>query len=72
MHSPPLYHKQLTDFYLVLDHTGKDNLTGLAVEAATKALKMAEVDPADIDLVLMCTSTPEDIFGSAPQVRPFG
>ncbi|XP_021901918.1 3-oxoacyl-[acyl-carrier-protein] synthase III, chloroplastic [Carica papaya] len=49
--------------------SGKDNLTGLAVEAATKALKMAEVDPADIDLVLMCTSTPEDIFGSAPQIQ---
>ena len=47
---------------------GKDNLTGLAVEAARKALQMAEVDPDDVDLVLLCTSTPEDLFGSAPQV----
>lgn len=47
---------------------GNDSLTGLAVEAAKKALEMAKVDPDDVDLVLMCTSTPEDLFGSAPQV----
>lgn len=29
---------------------------------------MAEVVPEDIDLVLMCTSTPDDLFGAAPQV----
>ena len=33
---------------------GKDNLTGLAVEAARKALEMAKVDPDDLDLILMC------------------
>ncbi|KAG8367718.1 hypothetical protein BUALT_Bualt16G0102100 [Buddleja alternifolia] len=49
--------------------TGKDSLTGLAVEAAKKALQMAEVDPDDVDLVLLCTSTPEDLFGSAPQIQ---
>lgn len=38
------------------------------MEAARKALEMAQVDPEDLDLVLMCTSTPEDLFGSAPQV----
>ena len=48
--------------------TGKESLTALAVEASKKALQMAEVDPDDIDLVLMCTSTPEDLFGGAPQV----
>jgi 3-oxoacyl-[acyl-carrier-protein] synthase-3 len=48
--------------------TGKDSLTTLAVEASRKALEMAQVDPDDVDLVLMCTSTPEDLFGSAPQV----
>ncbi|KHN40651.1 3-oxoacyl-[acyl-carrier-protein] synthase 3 B, chloroplastic [Glycine soja] len=47
----------------------KDNLTGLAVEAARKALEMAKVDPDDLDLILMCTSTPEDLFGSAPQIQ---
>ena len=47
---------------------GEDSLTSLSVEAARKALEMAQVDPDDVDLVLMCTSTPEDLFGSAPQV----
>lgn len=48
--------------------TGKDSLTDLAAEAARKALEMAEVDPNDVDLILLCSSTPEDLFGSAPQV----
>ncbi|KAH7549588.1 hypothetical protein JRO89_XS13G0053000 [Xanthoceras sorbifolium] len=47
--------------------SGKESLNGLAVEAARKALQMAEVEPDDVDLVLMCTSTPEDLFGGAPQ-----
>ncbi|KAJ7952476.1 3-oxoacyl-[acyl-carrier-protein] synthase [Quillaja saponaria] len=49
--------------------SGRDNLTTLAVEASRKALQMAEVDPDDVDLLLMCTSTPEDLFGSAPQIQ---
>lgn len=40
-------------------------MTSLAVTAAKKALEMAEVDPLDVDLVILCTSTPDDIFGSA-------
>ncbi|KAL0346036.1 UNVERIFIED_CONTAM: 3-oxoacyl-[acyl-carrier-protein] synthase 3 A, chloroplastic [Sesamum radiatum] len=47
----------------------KDSLIDLAAEAANKALQMAEVDPDDVDLVLLCTSTPEDLFGSAPQIQ---
>ncbi|XP_042003532.1 3-oxoacyl-[acyl-carrier-protein] synthase 3 A, chloroplastic-like [Salvia splendens] len=47
----------------------KDSLTALATEAAQKALQMAEVEPNDVDLVLLCTSTPEDLFGSAPQIQ---
>lgn len=46
-------------------------MTGLAVEAAQKALEMAEVKPDDVDLILLCTSTPEDLFGGAPQVQSF-
>lgn len=49
--------------------SGDDSLVGLATEAAQKALQMAQVDPNDIDLILMCSSTPEDLFGSAPQVQ---
>ncbi|MCD7464977.1 hypothetical protein HAX54_000329 [Datura stramonium] len=37
--------------------SGKENLTDLAVEAARKALEMAEVHPKDVDLILMCSST---------------
>lgn len=51
--------------------TGKDSLVDLAAEAARNALQMANVNPDDIDLILMCTSTPEDLFGSAPQVTFF-
>lgn len=47
---------------------GRENLTALAVEAAQKALQMAKVDPDDVDLILMCTSTPDDLFGTGPQV----
>ncbi|TXG51105.1 hypothetical protein EZV62_023629 [Acer yangbiense] len=47
--------------------SGKESLNDLAVEAARKALQMAEVEPDDVDLILMCTSTPEDLFGGAPQ-----
>ncbi|XVF10794.1 hypothetical protein REPUB_Repub07fG0213900 [Reevesia pubescens] len=49
--------------------SGKESLKSLAVEAAKKALEMADVDPDDLDLILMCTSTPEDIFGDAPKVQ---
>ncbi|KAE8720603.1 synthase III [Hibiscus syriacus] len=49
--------------------SGKESLRNLAVEAARKALKMADVEPDDLDLILMCTSTPEDIFGDAPKVQ---
>ncbi|CAK7355810.1 unnamed protein product [Dovyalis caffra] len=49
--------------------TGKESLISLSAEAASKALQMAGLDPDDLDLVLMCTSTPEDLFGSAPQVQ---
>ncbi|XP_057976514.1 beta-ketoacyl-[acyl-carrier-protein] synthase III, chloroplastic [Malania oleifera] len=49
--------------------SGNDSLTSLSVEAAKKALHMAQVDPDDVDLILMCTSTPEDLFGTAPQIQ---
>lgn len=49
--------------------SGKESLTVLAAEAAMKALQMAQVNPDDVDLILMCTSTPDDLFGGAPQVQ---
>lgn len=38
------------------------------MDASRKALEMADVKPEDVDLLLLCTSTPDDLFGSAPQV----
>lgn len=46
-----------------------DTITSLAVESSKKALEMAKVKVEDVDLVLLCTSTPDDLFGSAPQVQ---
>lgn len=66
MHTNP-FHLSNT-IYSLSSIAGKDSLTAMATEAAQKALEMAEVDPNDVDLVLLCTSTPEDLFGSAPQV----
>lgn len=47
----------------------KESLVALTAEASKKALEMAQVDPNDIDLILLCTSTAEDLFGSAPQIQ---
>lgn len=43
-----------------------ETLIGLAVESSRRALEMAKVKPEDVDLVLMCTSTLDDLFGGAP------
>lgn len=48
---------------------GDESLTQLAVEASLKALEMAKVDSKDVDLLILCTSTPDDVFGGACQVR---
>lgn len=45
-----------------------ESVTSLSVDASRKALEMADVKPEDVDLLLLCTSTPDDLFGSAPQV----
>lgn len=44
-------------------------MSGLAADAAKGALSMAQVSPDDVDIVLMCTSTPENLFGDAARVR---
>ncbi|CAI7791699.1 unnamed protein product, partial [Closterium sp. NIES-53] len=46
-----------------------ESMTGLATEASRKALEMAGVDPADVDLIIFCTSTPDDIFGGGCLVQ---
>jgi 3-oxoacyl-[acyl-carrier-protein] synthase-3 len=45
-----------------------DSLGALAVSAAQQALQSANVAPEDVDMVLLATSTPDDLFGTAPRV----
>ena len=49
--------------------SGDETLTSLAAEASKKALEMAGIDAKDLDLVLLATSSPDDIFGSACTVQ---
>jgi 3-oxoacyl-[acyl-carrier-protein] synthase-3 len=49
--------------------SGDESLTSLAAEAATDALKMAGVDAKDVDLIILATSSPDDVFGSACTVQ---
>jgi 3-oxoacyl-[acyl-carrier-protein] synthase-3 len=49
--------------------TDGESLTSLATTAAQQAIAMAELAPADIDLILLATSTPDDLFGTACRVQ---
>ncbi|AFZ48618.1 3-oxoacyl-(acyl-carrier-protein) synthase III [Cyanobacterium stanieri PCC 7202] len=44
-------------------------LSELAAEAGQKAIAHAGLTPLDIDLIILATSTPDDLFGSAAQVQ---
>ncbi|MBU6228440.1 MAG: beta-ketoacyl-ACP synthase 3 [Cyanobacteria bacterium REEB459] len=46
-----------------------DSLGTLASQAARQALAMAGVEPGAVQLILLATSTPDDLFGSACQVQ---
>jgi 3-oxoacyl-[acyl-carrier-protein] synthase-3 len=52
-------------------HLGAENdsLTGLSAQAAAQALEMAEIDPKDVDLIILATSTPDDLFGTAGRIQ---
>jgi 3-oxoacyl-[acyl-carrier-protein] synthase III len=45
-----------------------ETLRQLAVTASKHALDMAGLQPTDIDLVICCTSSPDDLFGDAPSI----
>ena len=49
--------------------TPDESLNDLAIRAGHNALTMARWDPESLDLVLLATSTPDDLFGSAPRVQ---
>jgi 3-oxoacyl-[acyl-carrier-protein] synthase-3 len=46
-----------------------ESLSDLSAKAATLAISMASLNPEDIDLIVLATSTPDDLFGSACQVQ---
>ena len=46
-----------------------ESLSGLSLEAAKSALAMAGWSAESLDLILLATSTPDDLFGSAPRLQ---
>lgn len=48
--------------------TPDESLCDLATVAASNALQSANVDPVELDLVLLATSSPDDLFGDATTI----
>jgi len=46
-----------------------DNVTEMCYKAALTAIEMAKWDMKTIDLIVLATSTPHDLFGSAPSIQ---
>ena len=46
-----------------------DNVTEMGYKAALTAIEMASWDIKTIDLIVLATSTPHDLFGSAPSIQ---
>ena len=46
-----------------------DSIRSMGGEAAKSAIAQANLAPTDIDLILLATSTPDDLFGSACQIQ---
>lgn len=47
----------------------QESLADIAAQAAQSAIAMANLAPEDIDLILLATSTPDDLFGTACLVQ---
>lgn len=46
-----------------------DSLTNMATQAAPSAIAMACLAPKELDLIILATSTPDDLFGSASLIQ---
>jgi 3-oxoacyl-[acyl-carrier-protein] synthase-3 len=46
-----------------------ESLSQLSAIAANKAIEMAGISATEVDLIILATSTPDDLFGSACQVQ---
>lgn len=44
-------------------------LSELGAEAAKRAIAMAGIEPKEVQLIILATSTPDDLFGSASQIQ---
>ena len=47
----------------------QESLVAIATVASQRAIAMAGIDPTDLDLILLATSTSDDLFGSACQIQ---
>ncbi len=49
---------------------GKDEtLTSLCCKAGSLAIQMAGWEPESVDLIILATSTPDDLFGTGPEIQ---
>jgi 3-oxoacyl-[acyl-carrier-protein] synthase III len=46
-----------------------ESVTTIATQAALNAIAMAQISPMDLDLIILATSTADDLFGSASQIQ---
>lgn len=47
----------------------QESLSMLAIRAAQKAITMAGIEPTQLDLILLATSTADDLFGTACKIQ---
>ena len=47
----------------------RSSLSAIAAQAAQSALTMAQIAATDLDLIILATSTPDDLFGTACQIQ---
>ena len=48
--------------------SASQSVSELAAQASVSALSMAAIAPEEIDLIILATSTPDDLFGSASKI----